>query len=131
MKLGFTVGIWDLLHEGHTNLIKKCKDHCDYLFVGIMNDFWVRVQKGHDRPFQSLEERISKLRQVDMVDKIVILDTLDMEPYLQMVDVWIKGKEQKNMRPITWPNEIFLDRTPGVSTTDLIKKIRKPLEGEL
>jgi cytidyltransferase-like protein len=46
MKLGFTVGIWDLFHEGHINLLKKCREQCDYLFVGIMNDYWVRVAKN-------------------------------------------------------------------------------------
>jgi glycerol-3-phosphate cytidylyltransferase len=125
MKIGFTVGVWDLLHEGHTNLLKEAKEHCDYLIVGIMTDFWVRVQKDHDRPFQSFEKRLAELRGCELCDKIVILDTLDMHPYLQMVDVWIKGIDQKNMRPNQWPNEIFLSRTPDISTTDLIKRVRK------
>jgi cytidyltransferase-like protein len=121
MKLGFTVGVWDIFHEGHINFLKKAKQECDYLYVGIMNDFWVRVQKGHDhRPFESLEQRMVSLKTSGLVDKIVILDTLDMTQYLQMVDVWIKGKEQKNMKPIQWPNEVYIERTPDISTTKLI-----------
>lgn len=130
MKIGITIGVWDLLHEGHVNLLKKCKDYCDYLFVGIMTDFWVRVQKGHDRPFHSLEQRIVNVRNTNLVDKIIIIDTLDVEPYLQMADVWIKGPEQKNMRPFYWPNEVYIERTANISTTDLLKKIRKPTEDE-
>lgn len=125
MKLGFTVGVWDLLHEGHINLLKEARKHCDYLFVGIMTDFWVRVQKDHTRPFESLAQRLANLRNTNLVDKVVILDTLDMSPYLQMVDVWIKGEDQKNMLPTQWGHEVFLPRTPDISTTELIEKTRK------
>lgn len=125
MIIGFTVGVWDLFHEGHVNFLKEAHRHCDYLCVGIMTDFWVRIQKGHDRPFHSLEQRIVSLRQLGLADKIVVVDTLDVDMYLQMVDVWIKGEDQKNMRPFTWPNEIFINRTPDISTTDLIKKFRQ------
>jgi glycerol-3-phosphate cytidylyltransferase len=125
VKIGFTVGVWDLFHEGHLNLLKEAKKHCDYLYVGIMTDYWVRVQKSHDRPIESLEQRLVSLKTCNLVDKIVILDTLDMTPYLQMVDVWIKGKEQKNMRPLYWPNEIYIERTPNISTSDLAKKLKE------
>tara|TARA_Y100000034_G_scaffold135249_3_gene206408 strand:+ start:250 stop:645 length:396 start_codon:yes stop_codon:yes gene_type:complete len=130
MKLGFTVGVWDIFHEGHANFLKAAKEHCDYLYVGIMTDFWVRVQKSHDRPFQSLELRLVDLRKNPHVDKVIILDTLDMHQYLQMVDVWIKGEDQKNMRPRTWSNEVFIGRTPDISTTELIEKIRPLSEDE-
>ena len=125
IKIGFTVGVWDLFHEGHLNLLKEAKKHCDYLYVGIMTDYWVRIQKSHDRPIESLEQRLVSLKICNLVDKIVILDTLDMTPYLQMVDVWIKGKEQKNMRPLYWPNEIYIERTPNISTSDLAKKLKE------
>jgi glycerol-3-phosphate cytidylyltransferase len=126
MIIGFTVGVWDLWHEGHNNVLSQAKKHCDYLIVGIMTDYWARVQKGHDRPWNSLAKRMSDLRKCKHVNKLVILDTLDMTPYLQMIDVWIKGEDQKNMRPETWPNEIYIPRTPCVSTTEIGEKIRKP-----
>lgn len=131
MKIGITVGVWDLFHDGHLNLLKESKKHCDFLYVGIMTDFWVRVQKGHDRPIESLEQRMVSLRMCEFVDKIVILDTLDMTIYLQMVDVWIKGKEQKNMMPTYWPNEIYINRTPNVSTTELSKKLKELGKSEI
>lgn len=122
MRIGFTVGVWDLFHEGHLNFLKEAKKHCDFLHVGIMTDYWVRVQKGHKgRPAESLENRIVNLKKLDIVDNIVILDTLDMSPYLQMCHVWIKGEDQKNMRPIEFANSIFIKRTEGISTTLLIK----------
>jgi len=128
MKIGFTVGVWDLWHDGHVNVLEQSKEHCDYLVVGIMTDYWVRVQKGHDRPFESLIKRIVGLRKCKYVDKIVILDTMDMTPYLQIADVWIKGEDQSNMRPELWPNEVYIKRTPDVSTTELGERFRKPGE---
>lgn len=121
MKIGFTVGVWDLWHEGHENFLKEAKKCCDYLHVGIMTDFWVRVQKGHERPVESLELRLVKLRNSGLCDNIVILDTLDMHEYLQMADVWIKGEDQKNMRPNNHPNVEYIKRTPNISTTKLIQ----------
>ena len=123
MKIGFTVGVWDLFHEGHLNFLKTAKSHCNFLHVGIMNDYWVRVQKGHEnRPVDSLESRIVNLKKISYVDNIVILDTLDMSQYLQMCHVWIKGEDQKNMRPIDFANCVFIKRTQGISTTLLINK---------
>lgn len=121
MKIGFTVGVWDLFHEGHKNILKEAKTHCDYLVVGIMNDYWVRVQKGHQRPAQSLENRWLSLKNSGLADRIVILDTLDMTPYLQMSDIWILGENQKNMRPFDWSGEtVRIKETGGVSTTLLL-----------
>lgn len=131
MKIGFTVGVWDLFHEGHINFLKEAKKNCDYLYVGIMTDYWVRVQKGHDRPIESLEQRMVSLKTSGLVDKIVIIDTLDMTTYLQMMDIWFKGNEQKNMRPTQWSNEIYIERTPNISTTELAKKLKELGRGEI
>lgn len=130
MKIGFTVGVYDLLHEGHINSLKFCKQNCDYLNVGIMTDFWCHVQKGHDRPYQSLQMRMSNLRisAGNLIDNIVILDTLDMHQYLQMVDVWFKGEDQKNMRPFDYGNVIYVPRTPNISTSMIIENNRDGYE---
>ena len=116
-KLGLTIGVWDLWHVGHENFLSYARSECDFLFVGIMTDFWCHVQKGHNRPYESLQHRLMNLRNSYLADKIVIIDTLDIHNYLQMVDVWIKGEDQRNMRPLDWPNTVFIERTEGVSTT--------------
>lgn len=119
--LGFTVGAWDLFHEGHSNFLTQCKSQCTYLIVGIVTDYWIRVQKGHDRPDESLQLRITQLRDKKLADKIVIIDTLDISQYLQMVDIWFKGNDQKNMRPVEFSRTIFIPRTLGISTTQRIE----------
>jgi len=123
MRIGFTVGVFDLYHEGHANLLKAAQAECDYLIVAVMTDYWVRVQKGHDRPAQSEQTRLLNVRNSGLAHKAFLCDTLDMTPYLQMSDVWLLGADQKNMRPFD-PQipQIRISQTPGISTTLLIKE---------
>lgn len=123
MKIGFTVGVFDLFHYGHKNLLERCTAHCDLLLVGVMNDYWVRVQKGHSRPSQSEQTRLLGVRQFHCVWKAILLDTLDMTPYLQVADVWLLGANQRNMRPFDYPiQQIRIPETPGISTTLLLQQ---------
>lgn len=121
MKIGFTVGVWDVWHRGHEDFLRRAREQCDYLVVGVMTDYWVRVQKGHNRPAESLAKRMENVR--SHADKVVALDTLDMTSYLQIADVWIKGADQKNMRPEHWPC-VYLPRTPGISSSQLIEAMK-------
>lgn len=122
VKIGFTVGVWDLFHEGHVKILREANKHCNYLIVGVMTDYWVRVQKGHDRPHDSLETRILSVRNSNLAKKVIPLDTLDMTPYLQIADIWILGENQRNMKPFNWPGEqVRIPETKGISTTLLLK----------
>lgn len=122
MKIGFTVGVFDLFHEGHRNLLSHCVEHCDHLLVGVMTDYWVRVQKGHDRPSQSEQTRLLTIRNYPLVWKAILIDTLDMSPYLQIADIWLLGANQRNMRPFDSPiQQIRIPETPGISTTLLLQ----------
>jgi cytidyltransferase-like protein len=123
MKLGFTVGVFDIFHKGHETLLEQCAQHCDLLLVGVMNDYWVRVQKGHTRPHESEQTRLLRLRSHPRVWKAILLDVLDMTPYLQVADVWLLGENQRNMRPFDCPiPQIRIPETPNVSTTLLLQQ---------
>lgn len=124
MIIGFTVGVFDLLHDGHKNLLAAAARHCDHLVVGVTTDWLTRVQKGHDRPAQSFETRITNVRRhleaTQLSFRVISIDTFDMTPYLQVADVWIRGENQRNMRPFEHPAIVFVPETPGVSTTQLL-----------
>ena len=124
MRIGFTVGVFDLFHDGHKNLLSEALTHCDHLIVGVTTDWIARVQKSHDRPSQSYETRALTVRQhLGERGRVISIDTLDMHQYLQVADVWLLGENQRNMRPFDWPGEqVRIPETPGVSTTLLLKE---------
>ena len=67
MKIGFTCSPFDLLHAGHIEMLRECKENCDYLICGINT----RPNKGGKLPVQSLMERHIQLSGVKYVDEII------------------------------------------------------------
>jgi len=61
VKVGYTSGVFDLLHQGHREFIAECKRSCNILVVGVDCDERVRVRKGAGRPFQSEEQRLKEV----------------------------------------------------------------------
>ena len=59
--VGYTSGVFDLLHDGHRKYLQECKLRCDFLIVGVDEDALVTKIKGPDRPFQTCETRLSQL----------------------------------------------------------------------
>jgi cytidyltransferase-like protein len=119
-KLGFTVGVWDLFHDGHRNILTEAKKHCDELIVGVMTDYYVQLQKGWERPHDKQATRLANLARSGLADRICILNTLDMTPFVQLADIWILGEDQHNMWPKNWPHSVRIPYYEGVSTTKLI-----------
>ena len=71
-KVGFTNGVFDLLHMGHLRSIKAARAHCDKLVVAINSDASVKRLKGEMRPVQSEEVRAAVLANMQQVDLVVI-----------------------------------------------------------
>lgn len=68
--IGYIAGVFDLYHIGHLNLIRRAKEHCDYLIVGITSDEYVRNRKGKE-PTVPFEERIQIVASCRYVDEAV------------------------------------------------------------
>lgn len=50
-KVGFTMGVFDLFHVGHLNLLERCKELCDYLIVAVCGDDYVTQVKKKNTGF--------------------------------------------------------------------------------
>tara|TARA_Y100000768_G_C23598028_1_gene504660 strand:- start:43 stop:465 length:423 start_codon:yes stop_codon:yes gene_type:complete len=75
MIIGYTTGVFDLFHIGHLRLLKRAKQECDKLVVGVTSDELVQYKfKNAVIPFN---ERVEILKQIKYVDKVV--PQLDMD----------------------------------------------------
>lgn len=130
LKRGFTCGAFDLLHAGHSLMLKECKDYCDYLIVGLQRDPNIdRPEKN--KPVQSYEEREIMLSSIKYVDEIVFYDTEDdLESLLKEIDIDVRiiGADWKDKKYTGWQLDIpvvFNSRDHGYSTSDLRERVYK------
>ncbi len=63
-KIGLVQGSWDQFHIGHLRYIKKAKENCDYLIVGIDSDAKIQKRKGKNRPLIPENERYEMIKEL-------------------------------------------------------------------
>ena len=130
----FTNGCFDLLHQGHIDLLCKASSYGDKLVVGINSDESVRKLKGPKRPFDNQNIRKKKLMELKFVDHVLIFHNSTPLELIKSVspNVLIKGADY-NLRDIVGAEfvsslggkVITIPLTPGFSTTLSIKKLGK------
>jgi len=69
-KIGYTTGVYDMFHIGHLNLIKRAKQQCDHLIVGVSTDQLV-LQSKNKKPVIPFEERFEIIEALKCVDEVV------------------------------------------------------------
>ncbi len=69
-KVGYTTGVFDLFHIGHLNILRRAKEMCEYLIVGVSTDELVQEYKNKT-PVIPYEERCAIVEAIKYVDKVV------------------------------------------------------------
>jgi D-beta-D-heptose 7-phosphate kinase/D-beta-D-heptose 1-phosphate adenosyltransferase len=95
LRVVFTNGVFDLLHEGHVDLLRRARALGDLLVVGINDDASSRALKGEGRPIYDAEERRSMLEALDCVDRVLVFEGLTASAVVAAVrpDVYVKGDD--------------------------------------
>lgn len=123
MKRVITYGTYDLLHYGHIRLLERAKALGDYLIVGVTADDFDKA-RGKINVTQSLIERIEAVKRTGLADEVIVEEYEgqkidDIQRY--GVDIFAIGSDW--VGKFDYLNEyckvIYLDRTQGVSSTEL------------
>lgn len=95
MVIGYTTGVYDLFHVGHVNLLRRAKEQCDYLIVGVTTDELVSYK--HKRAVIPFEERAKIVEAIRYVDKVVPQENMNkMEAWEKYhFDVMFVGDDWK------------------------------------
>ena len=132
-RVVFTAGVWDILHVGHLNLLRRAKDLGDKLIVGVLTD--EAAARYKPRPVMPFEQRLEIIRALRMVDDVVQVDDTNATPVLQRLspDILVHGSDIDH-KPgweigQTWIREkggefVVLPYTEGVSSTGLKTAVR-------
>jgi len=139
LKVVYTAGVWDLLHTGHLNILRRSKALGDILVVGVVTDLGVAAYKPRP-PIYNEHARLEIVRSLDFVDAAILQPGTDPSPILEFLaavgcrpDVMTHGSDWEKLKEgqetlerlgIGWK---ILPYTPDVSTT----RVRSLLDADV
>jgi len=124
-----TYGTYDILHYGHIRLLERAKALGDYLIVGVTSDDYDQT-RGKINNQQSLIERIQAVKDTGIADEIIVEEYEgqkidDIRRY--DIDIFTVGSDWKGKFDYLdeYCKVIYLERTKGVSSTEIRSKKRE------
>ena len=138
MVIGYTTGVYDMFHIGHLNVLRRAKEQCDFLIVGVSTDELVQKDKGKT-PVIPYAERAEIVSAIKYVDKVV------PQPDKDKVAAWHRHKFNKMFVGSDWQGTetwarfeeqfaplgveiVYLPHTDGISSTQLTQVIKDILD---
>jgi len=132
-KVGYTTGVFDLFHIGHLNILRRAKEQCEVLIVGVTTDQLCFERKGK-RPVIEEQDRIAIVEAIRYVDKVVPQEDMNKlaavkQYHAEAVFVgsdW-KGTPAWNRYETEFAeigcDVVYLDHTDGISSTILRERM--------
>lgn len=133
MRTVITFGTYDLFHYGHLRILERAAEHGDRLVVGVSTDDLNEQKKGY-RPVIAFDHRAAILQALEVVDEVFPERRLeDKRRYVvgHDADVLVMGADWKGRFDDELDGVcevVYLDRTPGVSTTLLRRLVASGVE---
>ena len=129
-KIVTTNGSFDILHSGHAQSLAEAKKYGDVLIVGLNSDSSIKQYKSPSRPINAEQDRALLLAALACVDYITIFSELTPNNLLRVIkpDFHVKSKSgftgvEKKAVEEFGGKIILKDDVPGLSTTNIIKRI--------
>lgn len=134
-KIGYTTGVFDMFHIGHLNILKRAKEQCEYLIVGVTTDELCKNRKNK-LPIICEKDRVEIVESIKYVDKVV--PQCDMDKFSAVkkygIDVVFVGSDWQGTP--AWDNYekefkevgcsvVYLQHTDGISSTILRERMNK------
>ena len=133
MKKVFTNGCFDILHDGHLDLLKYAKSQGDILIVGLNTDSSVKRLKGSSRPIHNQDFRKKLLESISFVDKVILFDSDNPLGLICTIkpDVLVKGGDYTpetiigSNEVLSWGGKVMTyPLKANLSTSMIINKIK-------
>ena len=134
-KIGYTTGVFDMFHIGHLNILKKAKEQCEFLVVGVTTDE-LCLKRKNKLPIICESDRVEIVESIKYVDKVVLQDNMDKLDAVKVhkadavfvgsdwqgTDAWNKYEKEFATVGCT---VVYLDHTDGISSTILRERLNK------
>ncbi len=133
--IGYTTGVYDMFHIGHLNVLRRAKEQCDYLVVGVTTDA-LCYQRKKKYPIICEKDRIEIVKAIRYVDEVVKQTNMDKLSAVKDVgaNVVFVGSDWKGTDAWKHYEEefakvgcrvVYLEHTDGISSTILRDKLNE------
>ena len=121
----YTTGCFDIFHYGHLNIIKRTKEMCNYLIVGVSTDELIFKEKGK-YPLIPFDERIKVIESIKYVDLVIPQIDKNKQKIVDkfLIDAISVGSDWKGRYPKTSCPIEYFRYTKNISSSVLKKKIK-------
>lgn len=133
-KVGYTTGVYDVFHIGHLNILRRAKEQCEHLIVGVTTDELCYARKNK-YPIINQSDRMEIVAAIRYVDEVVPQADMDKLAAVKQygADVVFVGSDWKGTP--AWEQYekdfarvdcevVYLDHTDGISSTIVGERMR-------